>query len=92
MSNISAAFFYDPDFRREPPREGAYCHTCQRPVNVKTAVAVSVNEETWMAIEGHGNHEAIRTNFAPQCRNLVLDAYIGTDCYKRLIREKMEKL
>lgn len=77
------AFYYEPDFRskvhpRDPKKP--FCCRCQQNVDPSKAIPVSVNDESWMAIEGHGRHEEIRTNFNPQAKRLVYDGYIGRDC------------
>jgi hypothetical protein len=82
---MTTAFCYDPDFRRSPkdPRK-PYCCRCQQNVNSNTAVAVTINEETWMAVEGHGNPDPVSR---PDHKNKVIgDAYLGKDCYEILKR------
>lgn len=85
---MTKPFFYDLDFRRDPKDASKpYCMRCQQNVDINKAVPVSVNEETWMAIKGHDLHEEIRTNFAPQCRDLVSNQYIGKDCMERELED-----
>lgn len=82
------AFSYDPDFRsRVHPKKPLepYCCRCQQNVNVETAVPVTINEETWMAVEGHGRDKEIRTNFnTPLTFDLTHNGWLGPDCYKKL--------
>lgn len=89
---MQTAFYYDPDFRRTHihPKDVTkpYCCRCMQNVDVNKAIAVTINEETWMAVIGHDRHEEIRTNFAPQCRDLVINSYLGKDCYKALMKDK----
>lgn len=89
MATPFSTIFYDPDFRRGPKYSSKpYCMRCQQNVDITKAVPVSVNEETWMAIEGHDRHEEIRTNLSPQCRDLVSNQYIGRDCMKIITKAK----
>lgn len=84
---MSKPFYYEPDFRSKiHPRKPSepFCCRCQQNVDPAKAIAVSVNDESWMAIEGHDRHEEIRTNFNPQCKKLVYNGYIGQDCMKAL--------
>ena len=98
------AFSYDPDYRskvhpRDPKKP--YCCRCQQNLNVEKAIAIAVtiNEETFMAVKGHDRHEEIRTNFnPPQVTNLVSNGYMGKDCYEivtggttRLSKRKVRK-
>ena len=82
------AFYYDPDFRHTNthPKDptAPYCLRCQHNVDVTKAVEVTANEETWEALLGHNRHEEIRTNFNPQCKGLVINGYLGKDCYRKL--------
>ncbi len=82
------AFYYDPDFRftHTHPKDASkpYCLRCQHNVDVRKAIAVTANEETWMCLEGHDRHEELRTNFNPQAKGLVTNSYLGKDCYKTL--------
>ncbi len=78
-------FYYEPDYRSKThPRDlkKPYCCRCQQNVDISKATPVTINEETFMAIEGHDRHEEIRTNHNPQCRHLVSNGYIGKDCLK----------
>lgn len=86
----SAQFYYDPDYRKthihpKDPKK-PYCCRCQQNVDVNKAIPVTINEETFMAIEGHNRHEEIRTNFNPQSVDLVFNSYLGKDCRKVLAR------
>lgn len=77
------AFYFDPDFRSNShpknPTE-PYCCRCQRNVDITKAIPVSINDETWMAVEGHDRHEEIRTNFYANQVGLVYNGWIGKDC------------
>jgi hypothetical protein len=43
----------DPDFsRRNAPKSGPYCARCQKPVDPKKSVAVTVDWSTWEVVEG----------------------------------------
>lgn len=89
-ANPVDAFYYDPDYRsRVHPRDitAPYCCRCQRNLDTSKAVAVTINEETMMAVIGHGRAEEMRTNFNPQCASLTGDAWIGKDCLAKLKKE-----
>lgn len=46
-------YFLDPDFRREPPDEGAYCVRCQKPIHDPAkAIRVTVDWERVRVKEG----------------------------------------
>ncbi len=81
-------FYYGPDFRKSHihPREVTkpYCCRCQMNVDATKAIPVTINEETWMALEAHNRHEELRTNFNPQAKDLVSNSYLGRDCWKAL--------
>lgn len=90
---ISRPFYYDPDFRSKVhPRnlKKPFCCRCQQNVDPEKAIPVSVNDETWMALEGHDRHEEIRSNYNSQCLKLVYNGYIGRACYASLIKEKVK--
>lgn len=82
------AFCYDPDFRSKThPRKPLepYCCRCHQNVDITKAIAVSINDETWMAVVGHDRHEEIRTNYnGPHTLKLVTNGWIGKDCYKKV--------
>jgi hypothetical protein len=84
------AFYFDPDFRkthihpRDPKKP--YCCRCQMNVDPAKAIAVTCNDETWMALEGHDRHDELRTNFNPQARDLVYNGYIGRDCRRAIAK------
>ena len=88
MKTPTDAFYFDPDFRSKThPRDpkAPYCIRCQQNLDTTKAVAVSFNDETWMAVVGHDRHEEIRTNFnGPHTLGLVANGWIGKDCYKKV--------
>ncbi len=91
--SLPEPFYYDPDYRsRVHPRDWKrpYCCRCQQNLDTSKAVAVTINEETMMALIGHGRAEELRTNSHPQCRKLVSDGWIGKDCLRQLKREAAE--
>lgn len=45
------AFNLDPDFRKDEPKQGAYCVRCQKPIK-DPAVRVTVDWNTWLVMEG----------------------------------------
>jgi len=71
-------FGYEPDFRRMPADVSKpFCIRCQKNVNTAKAIAVTVNEEKWVAVEGHNNHALVQGNTTP---SMVQNLYIGKDC------------
>ena len=90
---MTTQFYYEPDFRSKVhPKDPTtpFCCRCQQNVDPDKAIAVSVNDEEWIAIEGHDRHDEIRTNWAPQQKKLVYNGYIGRDCYAALKTAKGE--
>lgn len=90
MKTPTDAFYFDPDFRSKThPRDpkAPYCIRCQQNLDTSKAIAVSFNDETWMAVVGHDRHEEIRTNLAPHLRGLVCNGWIGKDCYKKVMKK-----
>lgn len=88
---MSDAFYFDPGFRSKThPRDpkAPYCIRCQQNLDTSKAIAVTFNDETWLAVVGHDRHEEIRTNFAPHLKDLVLNGWIGKDCYKKVTNKK----
>ena len=84
-------FYYDPEFRskihpKDPTKP--FCCRCQQNVDPEKAIPVSVNDESWQAVEGHDRHEEIRTNFHPHQKKLVYNGYIGRDCRRALQKEE----
>lgn len=77
------AFDFDPDYRRDPKDfNEPYCCHCQRNLDPSTAIPVTINDETHIAVPGHDRIEEIRTNFKHD--NMTLNAWIGKDCLRRL--------
>jgi hypothetical protein len=86
------AFRYDPDFRsRIHPKDyhSPFCCRCQRNLDTSKAVAVTINEETFMALMGHGRAQEIRTNFNPGREDLCGDSWIGKDCLRKLNQKSL---
>lgn len=85
-------FYYDPDYRKTHihPRDPnkPYCCRCQMNIDITKAIPVTINEETYMALEGHNRHEELRTNFNKNANKLVLNSYIGRDCRAALTKGK----
>jgi len=78
------AFDYDPDFRRDPKDwQKPFCCRCQQNLDMKKAIAVTINEETFTLVIGHGREEEIQTNFNHQAKHLCNNAWIGKDCLKK---------
>ena len=79
-------WFYDPDFRRSHihPKDvmKPYCAVCQQNVDPDKAVKVTVNEETWMAVEGHDKAELVHG----ASNRGISNHYIGRDCYSALAK------
>lgn len=75
---------FDPDFRRAVPKlVRDYCCVCQKEVkNMKTAVAVTIDWNTWTLLEGHGRASEM-PNFSKWPKE-IHDGHVGPDCWKKL--------
>lgn len=58
----------NPDFRRDAPDYGPYCARCQKPVDPKTAIHVTVDWLSWIVTEG--GHDLI----GPDCWKKINEA------------------
>jgi hypothetical protein len=71
--------YYDPDYRKDPPKNGHYCERCQKPIkDINKAVKVETN---WDYPEG-----TIEWGF---CRESETGKrFIGADCWKIITNNK----
>jgi hypothetical protein len=87
-STDSAPFCYDPDYRsRVHPKDHTkpFCCRCQHNIDTSKAIPVTINEESLMAVIGHGRSEELNPN--PNHPESTWDTWIGKDCLARLKKE-----
>lgn len=76
---------FSPDFRREPKNpSNPYCCVCQKNVDEKTAIAVTVNWESWTFANGHNQFAAVHNS--KTSNKVIGNEYMGRDCYANTMK------
>jgi hypothetical protein len=73
-----SGIYYDPDYRKSPVDLVNHCCRCQKSLNGKKAIPVTINENTLYLLEGHN------AKFEDERQDMIVNAYIGADCLKTI--------
>lgn len=75
-----SGIYYDPDYRKTPVDFVSHCCRCQKSLNGKKAIPVTLNENTLYLLEGHN------AKFEDERQDMIVNAFIGSDCLKTIKR------
>lgn len=86
---MSEIFKFSPDFRRDNSKKLVmwFCAHCYRDIkNKDKAVPVTVDWNTWEAVQGH-NNEALLPGYPSK---EIGNEYFGATCWKKIKRGDLE--
>lgn len=75
-----SGIYYDPDYRKNPVDLIHHCCRCQKSLDGKKAIPVTINENTLYLLEGHN------AEFKDERKDMIVNAFIGSDCLKTIKR------
>lgn len=78
---MTEIYRFSPDFRRDDPKKLCFCAHCYRDIKDQSkAVPVTVDWNTWQAIEGHDNEKLFPNYPSKEIGN----EYFGATCWKKI--------